>query len=228
MDKLAQGNDMQELMSRHQDAQARSATLENQMQEVSSRHQEAEARTLSLEQELSTMRMIQDSSTKDDARMRVLEKELADMAADYQHLTREAVEVEKEREKVEALVDTLRESIEGLETQLSDEKVRWLGVQRSGTPEPGAREMTSTMVMRTEFKKMMRETRAEAVRMLRVSHHPSHQQKQISRTHILTRLPGRTRRTKKTRISDPKYAERKRSKSESQPVVATVVSMSVV
>ncbi|KAF1350649.1 Up-regulated during septation-domain-containing protein [Delphinella strobiligena] len=108
-----------------------------------------------------------DMQELDEARMRVLEKELADMAADYQHLTREAVEVEKEREKVEALVDTLRVSIEGLETQLSDEKVRWLGVQRSGTPEPGAREMTSTMVMRTEFKKMMRETRAEAVRMLR-------------------------------------------------------------
>lgn len=103
-------------------------------------------------------------------RTRELEKELRDMTADYQELTRETVEVEKEREQIEAVVDSMRMRIEGLEGQLSDEKVKWLGVQTSGTPEAGAtREQTSTMVMRAEFKKMMRETRAETLKALRVS-----------------------------------------------------------
>lgn len=171
-EKVAQSNEMQDLMSRHQDSQARSATLENQIQEITSRHQTAEAHSTSLEQELGTLRELNASSTREDARMRALEKELADMAADYQELTRETVEVEKEREKVEQVVDNLRLRIEGLEAQLADEKVRWLGAVRANTPEPGQpaqREMTSTMVMRTEFKKMMREARAETVKLLRVS-----------------------------------------------------------
>lgn len=166
-EKLAQGNEMQELMSRHQDTQVRSATLENQIQEVTSRHQSVEA-------ELVALRESSASSVKDDSRMRALEKELEEMAADYQELTREVVAVEKEREQTEAVVDALRMRIEGLEVQLSDEKARWLGVTRAGTPEPGAREMTSIMVMRTEFKKMMRETRVEAVKALRVSFVPSY------------------------------------------------------
>lgn len=143
-EKLAQGNELQELMARHQELQSRSAAIEQDLAA-------AQAAT----------------SSKDEARLRALEKELHDMTIDYQELTRETVEVEKERVHIEAVVDSMRMKIEGLEGQLSDEKVRWLGVQRAGTPEPGAREMTSTMVMRTEFKKMMRETRAEAVKALR-------------------------------------------------------------
>lgn len=163
-EKLAQGNELQDLMARHQDTQQRCATLENQIQEVSSKHQ-------ALETELAAAQAANTSSAKDDSRMRALEKELADMANDYQALTRETVEVEKERERTEAVVDSLRIRVEGLEGHLADEKVKWLGVQRAATPEPGAgqREMTSTMVMRVEFKKMMREARADGIKMLRVS-----------------------------------------------------------
>jgi len=113
-------------------------------------------------------------SGKDEARTALLEKELAEMSNEYQELTRETVEAEKEREKVETLLDGLRERCEVLEAQLSDEKVKWLGI-RSPTVVNGdggmngGREMTSTAVLRNEFKKMMRETRAEGVRLLRVS-----------------------------------------------------------
>ncbi|PNS16409.1 hypothetical protein CAC42_143 [Sphaceloma murrayae] len=104
-----------------------------------------------------------------DGRMAELERELADMAEDYQEITRESVQVEKEREQLEGLVDGLRERCETLETQLSDEKVRWMGISSptAVNGENGGREMTSAMVLRNEFKKMMRETRAESARMLR-------------------------------------------------------------
>ncbi|CAD0088937.1 unnamed protein product [Aureobasidium vineae] len=125
-----------------------------------------------MEGEIITLREIQASGSRDDGRMRALEKELGEMATDYQQLTRETVEMEKEREKLEGLIDSLRDKMDELEVQLSDERVRWLGVRSpGGTPELGsvARETTSTMVLRNEFKKMMRETRAEGVKLLRVS-----------------------------------------------------------
>lgn len=143
---------------------------EENMAEVLALHQKAEARVKSLEEEMLTLQTIQASDTRDDGRMRALEKELSEMASDYQDITRETVEMEKERESIEGIVDSLRDKIENLEQQLSDEKVRWLGVRSpGGTPEMGGRETTSTMVLRNEFKKMMRETRAEGVKLLRVS-----------------------------------------------------------
>ncbi|KAK6007387.1 hypothetical protein QM012_004201 [Aureobasidium pullulans] len=142
---------------------------ESQMAEMLGLHQNAESKAKSLEGEIITLREIQASGTRDDGRMRVLEKELAEMATDYQELTRETVEMEKEREKLEGVIDSLRDKMDALEVQLSDERVRWLGVRSpGGTPELGAvKETTSTMVLRNEFKKMMRETRAEGVKLLR-------------------------------------------------------------
>ncbi|KEQ58353.1 uncharacterized protein M437DRAFT_59606 [Aureobasidium melanogenum CBS 110374] len=142
---------------------------ESQMAEMLGLHQNAESRAKALEGEIITLREIQAAGTRDDGRMRALEKELADMATDYQELTRETVEMEKEREKLEGVIDSLRDKMDALEVQLSDEKVRWLGVRSpGGTPElGGTRETTSTMVLRNEFKKMMRETRAEGVKLLR-------------------------------------------------------------
>ncbi|KAL1297379.1 hypothetical protein AAFC00_004919 [Neodothiora populina] len=169
MEKLAQGNELQDLMARHQDLQMRSATME---------------------EELSAALTQAAASAKDDSRTRALEKELRDMTSDYQELTRETIEVEKEREKVERVVDALRERVETLESQLSDEKMRWLGVNRVGTPEPGAREMTSTMVMRTEFKKMMREARAEGVRALRVEQEARRRLEADMRTLRREKTPG--------------------------------------
>ncbi|KAG9559085.1 hypothetical protein KCU79_g8500, partial [Aureobasidium melanogenum] len=142
---------------------------ESQMAEMLGLHQNAESRAKSLEGEIITLREIQAAGTRDDGRMRALEKELAEMATDYQELTRETVEMEKEREKLEGVIDSLRDKMDALEVQLSDEKVRWLGVRSpGGTPDlGGTRETTSTMVLRNEFKKMMRETRAEGVKLLR-------------------------------------------------------------
>ncbi|KAK3675970.1 hypothetical protein LTR78_004162 [Recurvomyces mirabilis] len=122
-------------------------------------------------------------------RAKNLESELRDMTDAFRDLTKESVELEKERGQLEDLIDGLRDRCEGLEAQVHDEKVRWMGVRSpmSGAVDAardggvngrgngaavvgggvGGREMKSMMVIRQEFKKMMREARAEGVRLLR-------------------------------------------------------------
>jgi chromosome segregation ATPase len=94
-----------------------------------------------------------------------LQKELRDTIEDYELMTKASIEFEKERDHMEATIDTMRERCEALETQLSDEKLKWLGA-KSNAPS----ETTSTMVLKNEFKKMMRDTRAENIKALRVCH----------------------------------------------------------
>ena len=105
-------------------------------------------------------------------RVQALQNELSETIGDYEVLTKSSIEYEKEREHLENISDTLRDRIEALETQISDGKVESLGVKVPG--KPGSRESqgstnTSTAVLKNEFKKMMRETRAENLRVLRVS-----------------------------------------------------------
>ncbi|KAK8214715.1 hypothetical protein M8818_002295 [Zalaria obscura] len=149
---------------------AENAAMATRTAELDAAHTAAESRAASLEAELATLRTARDADGS-DKRAAVLEAELRDMADELQSLTRESVEVEKEREGLEATVDGLRERCEVLEAQLSDEKVRWLGMKSPslvGGETGRDREMTSTMVLRTEFKKMMRETRQEGLRLLRL------------------------------------------------------------
>ena len=104
--------------------------------------------------------------------VQILQRELSETISEYEVMTKSSIEFEKEREQLENAVDGLRDRCESLETELSDEKVRWLGVKSPGSS--GGREShppgtTSTMVLKNEFKKMMRETRAENQKALRVS-----------------------------------------------------------
>ncbi|KAF2724787.1 hypothetical protein K431DRAFT_240474 [Polychaeton citri CBS 116435] len=110
-----------------------------------------------------------------NSRIEQLEHELRGMTEDFQELTRESLQLEKEREQLETLIDGLRDRCDNLESQLTDEKVRWLGAKSplttaadgSNAGPGGMREMTSTLILRQEFKKMMRETRTEGVKLLR-------------------------------------------------------------
>ena len=112
------------------------------------------------------------SNTELTARVQTLQKELSETIGEYEVMTKSSIEYEKERESLEGTIDELRDRAEALETQLSEEKVRLLGMKSpgiggdSGANEKGA---TSTSVLKNEFKKMMRETRAENARQLRVS-----------------------------------------------------------
>ena len=100
-----------------------------------------------------------------------LQKELSETIAEYEVMTKSSIEFEKEREQLENAIDNLRDRCESLEAQLSDEKVKWLGVKSPGPP--GSREsmgpnITSTSVLKNEFKKLMKDTRVENMKALRV------------------------------------------------------------
>jgi chromosome segregation ATPase len=103
------------------------------------------------------------------SKVELLQKELKETIEEYEVMTRANIEFEKERDQLEAQIDSLRDRSETLETQLGDEKVKWLGMRSPGPGQGGSTESTSTMVLKNEFKKMMRETRAENMKALRVS-----------------------------------------------------------
>ncbi|KAJ5899159.1 hypothetical protein N7495_003903 [Penicillium taxi] len=98
-----------------------------------------------------------------------LEKELRETLDDYEAMTRASIEFEKERERFEGVIDNLRDRCEHLETQLSEERINWMNTNSPGSVGRDGSETTSTMVLKNEFKKMMRDTRSENVRILKVS-----------------------------------------------------------
>jgi chromosome segregation ATPase len=98
----------------------------------------------------------------------LLQKELKETIEDYEVMTRASIEFEKERDQLESQIDSLRERGEALEAQLSEEKLKWLGTKNGGPGQGGPTESTSTMILKNEFKKMMRDTRAENMKALRV------------------------------------------------------------
>jgi hypothetical protein len=104
----------------------------------------------------------------DGEKVKMLKKELEETIEEYEHMTKASIEWEKEREGLEQTIDKLRDEREGLESQLSDEKVRWLGMKSPGAQGESGVQSTSTMVLKNEFKKMMRDTRADNQRTLRV------------------------------------------------------------
>ncbi|KAN0090509.1 Up-regulated During Septation domain containing protein [Hyaloscypha variabilis] len=124
-------------------------------------------RNASLTAELATLKQNGSSGSASDEKMRTLKKELEETIEEYEQMTKASIEWEKEREQLESTIDKLRDERESLEAQLSDEKVRWLGMKSpgvDGAAQPGA---TSTTVLKNEFKKMMRDTRADSAKALR-------------------------------------------------------------
>lgn len=102
-----------------------------------------------------------------------LKRELGETIEEYEVMTKASIEWEKEREALEREVDKLRDEREALETKLADEQVRCLGLKSPGVETPGAgigAGATSTNVLKNEFKRLMRDTKAESAKALRVSY----------------------------------------------------------
>jgi hypothetical protein len=106
------------------------------------------------------------------ARERALREELESTLREFEELTRAGVEAEREREELERTVDRLRDSVESLEARLSEERIGRLGGSKGSPGAEGqavpAAGSTSTMVLRNEFKKMMKDARAEHQKALKV------------------------------------------------------------
>jgi hypothetical protein len=127
--------------------------------------------------ELTALRKVQDAASQSEAEARNSERnlkaELSGMAGEYEALTRDAIQNEKDRDVLESQIDKLRDDKEALERELSDEKVKWLGVRSPSTPMgPGGLDMgaTSIRMLREDFRKMMRDRTAEGLKALRVSY----------------------------------------------------------
>jgi hypothetical protein len=134
------------------------------------------AKNVSLAEELAAVRAGQANSGNSGGnkgelqnRVETLEKELRDTIEDYEVMTKASIEFEKEREKYEGYIDNLRDRCEQLEAQLGDERITWMGISQQMATRDVATETTSTMVLKNEFKKMMRDTRSENMKLLRVS-----------------------------------------------------------
>lgn len=103
-------------------------------------------------------------------RVDTLEKELRETIDDYEAMTKASIEFEKERERFEGVIDSLRDRSEQLEQQLSEERINWMNLNSpTSMGRDPTLETTSTMVLKNEFKKMMRDTRNENMKILKVS-----------------------------------------------------------
>ena len=134
------------------------------------------AKNASLLTELAALKSQQENMSGGNAemaqRVQVLQRELSETIGEYEIMTKSSLEFEKEREQLENVIDQLRDRCESIESELSDERVRWLGMNSpssSGSRDSHPPGTTSTMVLKNEFKKMMRETRAENLKALRVN-----------------------------------------------------------
>lgn len=110
---------------------------------------------------------------ENEGRVEMLQKELQELVTEHEVLVKQGVEAERERDSLESLLDTLRERIEKLEVRLSEERVANIAKTAitNGAGDESSRngEATSMGVMRSEFKKIMREARAEHFRGMKVS-----------------------------------------------------------
>lgn len=103
------------------------------------------------------------------ARVKQLETELQETITDYESMTKATIEHEKEKDEMEAQLDGLRDKVESLETELAEERVSGMGGAK-GAGESGATGagVTSAAVLRTEFKKMMKDAREQHSKALKV------------------------------------------------------------
>lgn len=136
-----------------------SRAVQQQMDELNSKN-------LELTEELAALKAGPPINNDLQKRAEILEKELRETIDDYEAITKASIEMEKERERSDNIIDGLRDRCEQVETQLNEERINSLGATNT---RDAASETTSTMVLKNEFKKMMRDTRAENMRILKVS-----------------------------------------------------------
>ncbi|KAI5287375.1 hypothetical protein KEM54_006041 [Ascosphaera aggregata] len=113
-----------------------------------------------------------DSTSMTDLRkhIKMMEDELRETIEDHEGLVKASIEFEREREHLETVIDKLREKCEKLETEISERKLEDVtSDERRGGHDVGmVRQQVSIKALKDEFKKLMRESRREHMRMLRL------------------------------------------------------------
>lgn len=116
--------------------------------------------------ELSALRVASQSGSGNE---QTLKKELAETLKEFEELTKASVDAERERDELEMQLDKLRDKSAELENRLAEEQVKWLGMMQETEGGRGLQGMGSgAMVLKNEFKKMMRETRTDHMKAMRV------------------------------------------------------------
>ncbi|KAI4258671.1 MAG: hypothetical protein LQ352_001097 [Teloschistes flavicans] len=131
--------------------------------------EEANERNAGLLEELASLKSQQERLQTDGhesaQRVQTLQRELSETIGEFETMTKASIEFEKDREALESSLDALRDRCEEVENQLGEEKLKWIGVKGGDSSVPGS---TSANVLKNEFKKMMREMRAENTKALRL------------------------------------------------------------
>ncbi|KAL9057929.1 MAG: hypothetical protein Q9162_002056 [Coniocarpon cinnabarinum] len=189
---------MQQLQTAKEKHQGRASDLEQAKMDAEAKHSEIEADMIRLQTDLTVakaelegaygnraQRQAEQAAGEQEiaqaqARVGTLQKELHEMVTEHETLTQQGIEAEKERETMERTIDHMREKLEALEVKLQEERVYRMGrnsgpASSASTPASAAapkvvnaEDATSLRVMRSEFKKMMRDARAEHFRSLKV------------------------------------------------------------
>ncbi|KAI9700086.1 MAG: hypothetical protein M1836_002620 [Candelina mexicana] len=153
-------------------------------------------RNSSLLEEIAALKAAHDSGGSSGAglqqRIEILQRELSETISDYEAMTKSSIEFEKEREQLEGVIDDLRDRCEELEAKLSDEKVRWLGMKSPSAEDAAPVQSTSTTVLKNEFKKMMRDTRAENSKAIRAEQEERRRLEAMIRSLKKEQAPGKS------------------------------------
>jgi predicted nucleic acid-binding Zn-ribbon protein len=147
-------------------------SLQREYNNLQVAHDALRAKTKQIQGELDGLKARKEWGGEESSQVVELKGELGETIEEFEALMREGVEWERERERLEQEVDRLRDEKEAAEARLSEEMVGKMG-RTSGEGREGFREggvgATSTKVLREEFKRMMRDTRAENLKALKVS-----------------------------------------------------------
>ncbi|KAL9594922.1 MAG: hypothetical protein Q9219_006753 [cf. Caloplaca sp. 3 TL-2023] len=137
-------------------------------------------------------------------RIHTLQQELGDTIGEYETMTKASIEFEKDREVLETSLDNLRDRCEELGAELGEEKVKWLGVKspmaasNRDSSVPGS---TSANILKNEFKKMMREMRAENIKALRLEQEERRKLEAVIRSLKRDQTPSKTSLNRSTTAS---------------------------
>ncbi|KAL8936727.1 MAG: hypothetical protein Q9211_004046 [Gyalolechia sp. 1 TL-2023] len=160
---------------------------------------ELNERNTRLLQDVASLQSQHDALKADNAELKqrthTLQRELGDTIGEYETMTKASIEFEKDREALEASLDRLRDRSEELEGQLGEEKLKWMGFKgpmAGGSRDASTPGPTSANVLKNEFKKMMREMRAENMKALRLEQEERRKLEAVIRTLKRDQTPAKS------------------------------------